>query len=254
MANATRGRFRYWLPFVALSALIHAGVLAVVPRSHEESPQPIVVKIDINPVLGIQPKSIAKTIEPASRPRSSPHPLIARHVAEPAPIKQVPQLPRISMMPHFHRFLPESISTTVNVPSLAPTIPPIVREAPAPLLPIQTAQPTTEPTTFASPESSQADGDPQGWANAIGARLERNKRYPDSARARGVQGVVYVTVTVDRAGTVIASSVARSSGSSILDAEALELVRRSEPLPAPPSNVRPGQIDVDVTIPIAFRM
>jgi len=90
------------------------------------------------------------------------------------------------------------------------------------------------------------------WEAQIVALLQRNMRYPESARARGEQGVVQVFFILDRNGRVVRSSVLRSSGSSLLDEEALALLLRAEPFPAPPREV-PGE-QVERSVPIRFTL
>ena len=41
------------------------------------------------------------------------------------------------------------------------------------------------------------------WQKAIISHLSRFKRYPDAARARGVQGIVNVEFTIDREGRML---------------------------------------------------
>lgn len=90
------------------------------------------------------------------------------------------------------------------------------------------------------------------WKTQIVALLERNKRYPESAQARREQGVVQVLFSLDRNGRVIVSRVLRSSGSSLLDEEALALLLRAEPFSAPPPEA-PGE-RVNLTVPIRFNL
>jgi protein TonB len=59
------------------------------------------------------------------------------------------------------------------------------------------------------------------WKTQIVALLERNKRYPAVAQSRREQGVAQVFFSLDRQGGVINSRIARSSGASALDEEAL---------------------------------
>jgi protein TonB len=72
------------------------------------------------------------------------------------------------------------------------------------------------------------------WKIQVAALLERNKRYPPAAQSRREQGVVRLFFSLDRKGMVVASRVAASSGSSALDQEAMALVQRAQPFPAPP--------------------
>jgi protein TonB len=88
------------------------------------------------------------------------------------------------------------------------------------------------------------------WRNEVAARLERHKRYP--ADARNQKGIVQVAFNIDRQGRVTASRVVTSSGSAPLDREALEMIRRSQPFPAPPSAL-PGA-EISLRVPVRFNM
>jgi protein TonB len=90
------------------------------------------------------------------------------------------------------------------------------------------------------------------WKIQVAALLERNKRYPPEAQSRREQGVVRLFFSLDRKGMVIASRVATSSGSPSLDQEAMALVRRAQPFPAPPSELAGAH--VDLTVPIRFNL
>jgi protein TonB len=61
-----------------------------------------------------------------------------------------------------------------------------------------------------------------------------------------------VSFTIDRTGRVTASRVVGSSGSPALDDEALAVLQRASPLPAPPAQV-PGE-SFNWTMPIQFRI
>ena len=90
------------------------------------------------------------------------------------------------------------------------------------------------------------------WKTQIVALLERNKHYPAAAQSRREQGVAQVFFSLDRQGRVINSRIARSSGANALDEEALALLRRAQPFPAPPREL-PG-VHVDLTVPIRFNL
>jgi protein TonB len=84
------------------------------------------------------------------------------------------------------------------------------------------------------------------WKSQLVAALERQKRYP--SEARGDQGTAQLEFSVDRQGGVHNARVTRSSGSSVLDHEALALVQRAQPLPRPPPEVPGAQIPIVVPI------
>jgi protein TonB len=90
------------------------------------------------------------------------------------------------------------------------------------------------------------------WKIQVAALLERNKRYPANAQSRREQGVVQLFFKLDRKGMVIDSRVATSSGSPELDQEAIALVRRAQPFPAPPPEL--GGSHVDLSVPIRFNL
>lgn len=66
------------------------------------------------------------------------------------------------------------------------------------------------------------------------------------------EGVTYLRFSVDRRGAVTAVRLERGSGSAALDAEALEVVRRAQPLPAPPREIEGDP--VEVVVPVEFRL
>jgi protein TonB len=88
---------------------------------------------------------------------------------------------------------------------------------------------------------------PANWQSRLMAHLERRKRYPSGARARGEHGIVYVRFTIDDAGNVQSASLARTSGFAELDQEVLALVSRASPVPAPPAGARRT-----ITAPVRF--
>ncbi len=90
------------------------------------------------------------------------------------------------------------------------------------------------------------------WKSALVARLERYKRYPAEAQARGEHGVAQLAFSVDRHGGVHGARIVRSSGSRALDAATLALVARAAPLPPPPPDVPGAQIAI--TVPIRYNM
>ncbi|WP_454798215.1 energy transducer TonB [Novosphingobium lindaniclasticum] len=83
------------------------------------------------------------------------------------------------------------------------------------------------------------------------ARIEEMRRYPADALSRRQQGVVQLRFRMNRKGEVLSAQVVGRSGFAALDAEALRMVRRAEPLPEIPRD-RPDELDVSV--PIEFSL
>lgn len=85
------------------------------------------------------------------------------------------------------------------------------------------------------------------WQARLSAHLERRKRYPASVRNRRIESVALVNFSIDGAGQVKSASLAQSSGVPDLDAEAVAMVLRASPVPAPPTaEVR------NITVPVRF--
>lgn len=88
------------------------------------------------------------------------------------------------------------------------------------------------------------------WAGLVLGRLEQFRRYPRAARRDWQEGVCYVRFTIDRQGHVHDVSLSRTSGYVLLDREAVTLVHRADPLPAPPTEIE-GET-VTLTVPVEF--
>jgi len=113
----------------------------------------------------------------------------------------------------------------------------------------QTApQPEQAPTTTPSPASPKLAPAIASWQQAVVARLARFQRYP--AQAKGATGVANLSFSIDRQGHVLNSQIIKSSGSAVLDAEALSLMTRAAPLPPPPAAV--PDTDLTFVLPIRF--
>lgn len=89
---------------------------------------------------------------------------------------------------------------------------------------------------------------PAKWTSRLLAHLKRRQRYPAGARSRREQGTAYVRFGIDEAGVVLSVRLARSSGFRELDTEAVAMVKRASPVPAPP----PG-VNRSLTVPVSFR-
>jgi protein TonB len=109
-----------------------------------------------------------------------------------------------------------------------------------------TAAPAQGPVTI-----SNSNAVPN-WRRQIVTRLERHKRYPAAAHARHERGTAQLVFRLDRDGRVTETHIARSSGSAVLDQEALEIVRRAQPFPALPPEIAGPH--VELSVPIRFNL
>lgn len=110
------------------------------------------------------------------------------------------------------------------------------------------AQQDVPPVTPAPSPPAAVPSPPASWQQSLLERFVRLQRYP--TQARGAQGVVNVAFSIDRQGNVLSSRVVKSSGSAVLDAEALDLIKRATPLPPPPAEIADSQLSF--VVPIRF--
>jgi protein TonB len=129
---------------------------------------------------------------------------------------------------------------------------PVDNQPPAPVSTAPHVESTEVAPVAAAPEQGKikitnSNAVPK-WKGQINALLERNKRYPSSAR--GAQGTAQLAFSLDRQGRVLESRIIKSSGSAALDQEALEWPKRAQPFPPPPAEM-PGD-KVDLSVPYRF--
>ena len=138
-----------------------------------------------------------------------------------------------------------------------PPSPPREAEVTLPQVEEKVEQPKPEmtppaPETRAPPKNDRMGQFTEAGSNAYNAlvfgHLQRFKRYPRAAH--GASGTVVVAFVLDRTGRVIDSTVTKSSGSRVLDEEALDTLRRASPFPAFPT-AKPGTRDSYVA-PVNF--
>ena len=107
----------------------------------------------------------------------------------------------------------------------------------------------------AAPMPGASARDPKAlpnWKSQLVAQIERHKRYPSEAQARGEQGVAQVAFSVDRSGGVHHARIVRSTGSGLLDRDALAWVERAQPLPPPPPDVA-GTL-IPIVVPLSYNI
>ncbi|WP_349017661.1 TonB family protein [Rhizobium sp. 32-5/1] len=82
------------------------------------------------------------------------------------------------------------------------------------------------------------------------AKLQRALKYPRAADRNDVRDVPWVRFTVSATGAVSGVSVAKSSGSSLLDQAVIEAVHRASPFPPIPDSA--GKSSLKFLIPLQF--
>ena len=88
-----------------------------------------------------------------------------------------------------------------------------------------------------------------GWQRKISQLIGANYAYPRSAVLRGEQGSAKVKIAFSGAGKVLSVDLVKSTGSAILDREAVRIPRKVGAYPAPPNGS-----NTDLVVPIVWRI
>ena len=88
-----------------------------------------------------------------------------------------------------------------------------------------------------------------GWNRKVAQLIGANYAYPRSAVLRGEQGSARVKIAFSGAGKILSVDLVKSTGSAILDREAVRIPRKVASYPAPPTGS-----NTDITLPITWRI
>ena len=88
------------------------------------------------------------------------------------------------------------------------------------------------------------------WQKELVAHLDKHKRYPAERAQKSRRDPV--RFTLDRLGHVLSTSIDKGSGDTAFDEAALAMLRRSDPVPAPPPLV--ADEGLSFTLPVIFRV
>jgi TonB family protein len=121
------------------------------------------------------------------------------------------------------------VNSTTAEPSTAQTVAVTSTEASSPVT--ETAQPSAPPVTAAATDQASIQRPDYGWLQqAIFKRLEELKRSSRPSLDQSQPLKVMVKAVVSKEGTLLDSSVAKSSGLDHIDQEAMALVQRAFPM------------------------
>lgn len=231
---------------IACSILLHALLAITLPNfkidlSIDKPPQLVV---EIQKPVKPEPVTVTQPLQPIEQPKPEvikPKPIkkiikpkpITKIVEAPSPVTQVEQAPP-----------PVETQPTTNVIAVQPK----VDSAPVAVI----APPVAE--TVKTPEYSpvEADNALGEYGNLLGRALAKHKQYPRIARTRGWQGNVLLDLKLDGYGKVLSATIRQSSGYEVLDKQALDMVRKASPFPAPPEALRNRTFNI--TVPVSFKL
>jgi periplasmic protein TonB len=225
--------FSRWMLAAMTIAAAHAAVVAAVAFWYARDPaEPNIlpaIAVTLMPTEAASPTVQDQDIAVGPTMQQAEATPVEEHKVEEKPLERVVQPP------------PPSQQADVTLPQEQQKV-----EKPEP-------QPVTPaPETRALPKNAKIGEFTEAGSNAYNAlvfgHLQRFKRYP--AAAHGASGIVQVRFALNRSGDVISSEVSKSSGNSVLDHEALEILRRASPFPAFPA-AKPGAQDIYIA-PVNF--
>jgi protein TonB len=220
------------------AALIAAGVLWAPPEPDAigTASQPIMLDLESAPptpeppVENIAPGPQMQEAEPPA-PEPEKQEETQKEEIPPTPVQEAPEV----VAP------PEKPKPEPKPEPVKPKPKPVVQKPKKPT-------DTPAPRTTAPPRASQAAM--SNYKGLVSAHIARFKQYPASAKAAGEQGIATVTFTVTRGGGASGIRITSSSGHPALDAEAVGVVRRAQPLPPPPPDLPASSLSF--TMPYRF--
>ncbi len=194
-----------------------------------------------------------------------PSPLKAMpRIAPPKPVK-APKVVKVED-PAPAQYTPVQ-PTIAPVPMLAP-LPAQAAVAPQPQQYVREVGAPTQQIVAAAVKAASPDGaiNGQGATTSMTAQtaqetrarytlqvsswVQRHMEYPEAAGGR--EGRVVVRVQLDRFGNVRYNAIEQTSGLQVFDTAALDMIRRANPMPAPPGNY-PDIDSIAFTIPLNFK-
>lgn len=113
----------------------------------------------------------------------------------------------------------------------------------------QTLQTTGEKNELSNGGQAGID---QSYLAKLAARLAEHKRYPFSSRKKAEEGVAVLDFEINRNGRVLASHIQKSSGFQALDKAVLVMLKRAEPFPPVPPDIKGDPIRF--SLPISFKL
>jgi protein TonB len=229
-----------WVISLLLVLGLHIGVvlwsLYWQPQAAPLELPPPAMLIELPPAPPAAPAAPPPPPEPVRAPEPPPQPKV---IEAPKPKLALPPPPP-KPQPKPPKPKPEAKPEPHPQPPVEPppSSAPVSDSVPAP-----TTQSAARPSPQAgNPAPSQAKA---SWQSRLLAHLNRYKRYPEDARRRGQEGVVKLRFVIDGRGQVLKFELAGKSGSGGLDRATLQMIRRAQPLPAPPPELlQNGRLEV----------
>jgi len=262
-----------WGASAAAIVALHAALLALGLAWYTQHPLPGItmpaIMVDMAPAssspqptpMDLAPGPVMQQAD-ASPPPEPAKPETVQEQIAPTPLQEKPEVevtPEQKTQPTPSKPEPEP-AKIVPEPKPAPVKPKVVRAeakkpTEAPPAPRTTAAPRAErQAPAASAISAGASAAVMASYNQlVAAHLQRFKQYPPGAKAAGEQGTARLSFSLGRGGQVLGSRLAGSSGHAALDGETLAMVRRAQPFPGFPPEMKQSSMSFNVLVQFSIR-
>jgi protein TonB len=218
----------------------YGGSLAVVLGVHA-----LAIALALNwtsrPPIELPPQAMMVELAPVPAPPPPAPPKVITPPQPPAPVEELP-IPKLAEVPKAEITVPKPVK-----PKPKPQPPKPVEKKPEPPKekPSEEKPSEAQPTQAPSEKSAQPAPGPSpaqqaakaSWQGTLLAHLAKYKKYPQSAQARGKEGLNRLRFVVDGEGNVLSFELVGRSGNADLDRATLEMIRRAQPLPKPPADM-----------------
>jgi protein TonB len=204
---------------IIASLLIHWSLFNFL---HIEQQAPLLKKLDIELIMEIvKPKPKIEPPPPkpvVKQPPPPPKPVVKQPPPPPKPVvKQPPPPPKPTIKDPEPFVEPVSLPTEDTIPIEKPEI---VEEAV-----LNKTDPVVEAKMI------------EDYATLLAAHISQFKRYPRIAQRRGWEGDVMIEIRMDSKGSILTISLLEKSQYQVLDDEAIKMIERAKPFPAPQKSI-----------------
>ncbi len=226
---------------VICSILLHILLAFIIPNvKFEAVKKPVLLTVELSkkpePPPVVVPEPVKAEPEPI-KPKTEPKPEL-KPITKPLPTTTVVKNEPTPAVPP-----PAVVTHQTEVIAAAPK----VDAAPSPMPPAPVATP--EPPKTAAPSQEDMEDARGRYGNTLWGAIGKHKQYPRIAQMRGWQGEVVVELLLDGNGKLKSKKIIQSSGFESLDKQALEMVEKAAPFPAPPEALRGSNFSIKVPIP-----
>ena len=221
---------------VAVSMLFHIAVLIGFSGAREGKPAQMPAKAL---TAKLAPASVMPAPPAAVRPpEPPPPPQVKPQPVSPVPVqtKTAPAAPKA-----------EAAAVAPAAPSAPAPPQPAAPSAPPQAVPNATSVPSAVEQSARPSDADEAGSRDQYRLALIGA-AKRYKRYPAQAMQNGWTGKVEIRLVIGANGMIQSAAIKTSTGFSLLDETALDMIKKAKPLTQIPAALRGKEFTVDVPV------